>query len=112
MPSRGLLGQLAMAGRIDRLNLLEKTINVDAAAPSPGATHLHLLGELLRVHRKWIGRELNQIGTLAHLNRTEVMITADLIRRVDRMCAKGVVERDCLVGGMSSGIGGLTHPSL
>lgn len=70
------LSQRAVARRVDRPHLLQKTVEVDPVAVPPRSLHLHQLRQPVHVHGEGVGGEFHEVGALADLDRPQVVIPA------------------------------------
>ena len=85
---------------LDGLDLGHEGVQVNLAAPAPGALHLHLRREFQRIREVGVHGELDQIGVLALGQGSDLVITMEHVRRSDGLGLECVVDADDLVGAM------------
>ncbi len=78
MSTSSFFREFCVGGRVDRLHLVKKPVEVNSPPPAPRAMDLHQIGELIHVDRKGISGEFHEVGTFPSLDRAKIMIPADL----------------------------------
>ncbi len=82
---------------LDCLNLCQEGIKVNLSSTQPRSTNSDVRVQLVRVDKVGIRRELDEVGQFADSDRPDLVLTAQLECRVDRVCPNRVIDANRLI---------------